>query len=120
MFGDLTDTYIPQPFRGFGFVTFASSESVKRVMKNNHSINGAHVNVTFAAPKGSTQDMSFHGMSNMMNFFGMKGGMNPFAFYSPRGGGGGGGGKFGRSGPSPHTWSSGANSSSGSGYYDQN
>lgn len=31
-FGDLTDVYIPTPFRGFGFVTFASSDVARSVL----------------------------------------------------------------------------------------
>lgn len=36
-YGDLTDVYIPNPFRGFGFVTFASSEVARHVLNITHS-----------------------------------------------------------------------------------
>lgn len=36
-YGDLTDVYIPTPFRGFGFVTFASSEVARDVLHKNHT-----------------------------------------------------------------------------------
>ncbi len=62
MFGELTDVYIPKPFRGFGFVTFASSDSVKRVMGSNHVVNDAQLNMTFAEPKGGRDD--HHSMRN--------------------------------------------------------
>ncbi|XP_065060755.1 TAR DNA-binding protein 43-like, partial [Rhopilema esculentum] len=63
IFGELTDIYIPKPFRGFGFITFASSESVKRVMGTSHTINGAQVFLTFAEPKSHRDDdVSYHGM----------------------------------------------------------
>ena len=35
-YGELTDVYIPNPFRGFGFVTFASSEVAKKVLHMSH------------------------------------------------------------------------------------
>lgn len=35
--GDLTDVYIPSPFRGFGFVTFSSSEVAREVLHMNHT-----------------------------------------------------------------------------------
>ena len=103
MFGELTDVYIPKPFRGFGFVTFLSSESVRRVMGSNHVINSAHLNMTFAEPKSNREDDGgFHGM----NQFGPNstGGNAPFPFMNPRSGGG----KYGngsRSG-SAYNWNS--------------
>lgn len=61
IFGELTDIYIPKPFRGFGFITFASSESVKRVMGSNHTVNGAQVYITFAEPKTHRDyEMNYH------------------------------------------------------------
>ena len=44
-YGDLTDSYVPQPFRGFGFVTFASSEYGKFVINSEHIMNGVRLNV---------------------------------------------------------------------------
>ena len=38
-FGELTDVYIPTPFRGFGFVTFASSDVARSVLtQNQHTL----------------------------------------------------------------------------------
>ena len=38
-FGELTDVYIPTPYRGFGFVTFASSDVARSVLsKSQHSM----------------------------------------------------------------------------------
>eukprot|EP00112_Aurelia_sp_Birch-Aquarium-sp1_P024544 Seg782.4 transcript_id=Seg782.4/GoldUCD/mRNA.D3Y31 product="TAR DNA-binding protein 43" protein_id=Seg782.4/GoldUCD/D3Y31 len=81
MFGELTDVYIPKPFRGFGFITFASSESVKRVMGSNHTINGAQVYLTFAAPKSHRDDdIGYHSSMSQM---GQRSGMSPYSFSTP-------------------------------------
>jgi len=58
-YGDLTDVYIPNPFRGFGFVTFASSEVARHVLNITHSYKNSRINVTYAEPKGfETQSSS--------------------------------------------------------------
>jgi len=44
-FGEVKDTYVPNPFRGFGFVTFASSEVGKHVLQESHFFKGARLNV---------------------------------------------------------------------------
>jgi len=51
-FGELTDVYIPTPYRGFGFVTFASSDDARAVLlQNQHTIKGTRINVKNAEPK---------------------------------------------------------------------
>jgi len=44
-FGELKDTYIPSPFRGFGFVTFVSSEVGNQVLTERHIFKGVRLNV---------------------------------------------------------------------------
>lgn len=48
--------YLPQPYRQFGFVTFASSEAARNVLSRVHVINGARINVTTAEPKSQIKD----------------------------------------------------------------
>jgi len=50
-FGEISDTYIPPPFRGFGFVTFVSSENARLALRLNHKIKGACLNVCVAENK---------------------------------------------------------------------
>ena len=50
-FGEVTDTYIPQPYRNFAFVSFAAAEVAKVVQSRNHVFQGCNLNVTFAEPK---------------------------------------------------------------------
>ncbi|EDO44940.1 predicted protein [Nematostella vectensis] len=56
-FGEVTDVYIPKPFRHFGFVTFASGELAKKVLSQNHRISGSLLNITFAEPKSTAKGM---------------------------------------------------------------
>lgn len=51
-YGGLKDVYIPNDFRGFGFVTFESQEVAREVMNDVHIIQESCVNVTYAEPKG--------------------------------------------------------------------
>jgi len=45
-FGDITDAYVPNPFRGFGFVTYASSEVGQRVISCEHRLGGQILNLS--------------------------------------------------------------------------
>jgi len=44
-FGELTDVYLPTPFRNFAFITYASTEDARRVLRKQHSINGTRLSV---------------------------------------------------------------------------
>ena len=35
-YGEISDCYIPSPFRGFGFITFVSSETGRHVLNRAH------------------------------------------------------------------------------------
>ena len=37
-FGELTDVFVPNPFRGFGFITFAEQEDAMKVLRGSHVI----------------------------------------------------------------------------------
>jgi len=51
IYGMLTDVFVPSPPRGFGFVTYASRSDAMRVLRMNHNLNGAQLNVSPAEPK---------------------------------------------------------------------
>lgn len=72
-FGEVSDVYIPQPYRKFSFITFASGEVAKAVQSQNHRLKGSLLNVTYAEPKGNQGQMG-----------------NMFNAYSGWGGGGAG------------------------------
>ena len=38
-YGQLTDTYIPTPFRNFAFITFASTEDGKCCLRDTHLLS---------------------------------------------------------------------------------
>ena len=45
-FGELSDTYVPSPFKGFGFVTFVSDVVGQHVISGDHIMGGNRLNVT--------------------------------------------------------------------------
>ena len=52
-FGEISDTYIPQPYRGFGFVTFQDGNVVQKVLSQTHRLRHSTLNITHADPKGT-------------------------------------------------------------------
>lgn len=50
-FGEVTDVFIPKPFRAFAFVTFLDAEIAQSLCGEDHIIKGVSVHVSEAAPK---------------------------------------------------------------------
>ncbi|KAF2354829.1 RNA recognition motif domain [Trinorchestia longiramus] len=50
-FGEVTDVFIPKPFRAFSFVTFLDPEIAQRLCGEDHIIKGVSVNISSATPK---------------------------------------------------------------------
>lgn len=50
-FGQVTDVFVPKPFRAFSFVTFLDSEVAQSLCGQDHIIKGVSVNISTAAPK---------------------------------------------------------------------
>ncbi|CAG0896711.1 unnamed protein product [Cyprideis torosa] len=50
-FGEVTDVFIPKPFRAFAFVTFMDPEIAHSLCGEDHIIKGVSVHVSSAAPK---------------------------------------------------------------------
>lgn len=50
-FGEITDVFIPKPFRGFGFVTFLDHEVAQGLCGEEHVIKGVTTQVSNAVPK---------------------------------------------------------------------
>jgi len=50
-YGAIKDVYIPEPFRGFGFVTFNCQSTAEEVMNSTHVIKGTYVNVSNPSTK---------------------------------------------------------------------
>lgn len=65
-FGVVTDIYIPAPFRGFAFVTFAENSSATRALQQAlHVVQGTQVNVTIpearkGPPPGAQPGLQVH------------------------------------------------------------
>lgn len=84
-FGEVTDVFIPKPFRAFSFVTFLDPEVAQSLCGEDHIVKGNSVFVSNAAPK-SQDNKNF----NHHNNSGGSGGNGGSSHYSQRGGGGGG------------------------------
>ncbi|CAH1102198.1 unnamed protein product [Psylliodes chrysocephalus] len=50
-FGEVTDVFMPKPFRAFCFVTFLDPEVAQKLCGEDHIIKGVSVHVSNAAPK---------------------------------------------------------------------
>ncbi|XP_025834275.1 TAR DNA-binding protein 43-like isoform X2 [Agrilus planipennis] len=54
-FGEVTDVFIPKPFRAFSFVTFLDPEVAQSLCGEDHIIKGVSVHVSNAAPKSDNR-----------------------------------------------------------------
>lgn len=90
-FGEVTDVFIPKPFRAFSFVTFLDPEVAQSLCGEDHIVKGNSVFVSTAAPK-SQDSKHYHQNSSGGNS----------SHYSHRGGGGGGNGGGGSSNHQSH------------------
>ena len=84
-FGEVTDVFIPKPFRAFSFVTFLDQEIAQGLCGEDHIIKGVSVHVSNAAPKSEANRNQNYGNNSNGPSYNSGGG---------RGGGGGGGGGY--------------------------
>lgn len=61
-FGEVTDVFIPKPFRAFAFVTFLDPEIAQSLCGEDHIIKGVSVHVTNPSPKTDSNGRS-HGFA---------------------------------------------------------
>ncbi|CAG2057624.1 unnamed protein product [Timema podura] len=106
-YGEVTDVFIPKPFRAFAFVTFLDPEVAQGLCGEDHIIKGISVHVSNAAPK---TDPNGFGNPGNAGFGGAPGGPQQgggqaqgggFLSWMNQGGGGGGGGDEGQGGGTP-------------------
>lgn len=65
-FGEVTDVFIPKPFRAFSFVTFLDPEVARSLCGEDHIIKGVSVHVSNAAPKSEqNRHMNYNNPGNM-------------------------------------------------------
>ncbi|XP_055515365.1 TAR DNA-binding protein 43-like [Leucoraja erinacea] len=85
-FGDVTDVFIPQPFRAFAFVTFADDQVAQSLCGEDLIIKGSSVHISSAEPKhlNSRQQIDRGRFTNSQGGYG-----NQDGFGNNRGGGGG-------------------------------
>lgn len=79
-FGEVTDVFIPKPFRAFSFVTFLDPEVAQSLCGEDHIIKGVSVHVSNAAPKADIRGGGNYNSGNHRNY----------SNNSNRGGGGSG------------------------------
>merc|ERR1712168_969560 len=86
-FGEVTDVFIPKPFRAFAFVTFLDPEVAQSLCGEDHIVKGVSVHVSNAAPKTdpSRQQLAIRGPGQP----GRDKGQSPFGPQPPYGQGGG-------------------------------
>lgn len=59
-FGEVTDVFIPKPFRAFAFVTFLDPDIAQTLCGEDHIIKGVSVHVSEAAPKSDMNGRAFN------------------------------------------------------------
>uniref|UniRef100_A0A6M2DQ04 TAR DNA-binding protein 43 n=1 Tax=Xenopsylla cheopis TaxID=163159 RepID=A0A6M2DQ04_XENCH len=62
-FGEVTDVFIPKPFRAFSFVTFLDPDVAQSLCGEDHIIKGVSVHISNAAPK-SDQNKNYNNGQN--------------------------------------------------------
>lgn len=65
-FGEVTDVFIPKPFRAFSFVTFLDPDVAQSLCGEDHIVKGVSVHVSNAAPK--TEQIRNNGGNNSGNY----------------------------------------------------
>ncbi|XP_017468254.1 PREDICTED: TAR DNA-binding protein 43 isoform X3 [Rhagoletis zephyria] len=109
-FGEVTDVFIPKPFRAFSFVTFLDPEVAQSLCGEDHIIKGVSVHVSNAAPKSEQNRNSGHNQQNYaynsQSSIGSGLHMLHHQGISASGSGGGGGGSSTTSGRNGHQRSS--------------
>ncbi|XP_005187418.2 TAR DNA-binding protein 43 isoform X1 [Musca domestica] len=63
-FGEVTDVFIPRPFRAFSFVTFLDPEVAASLCGEDHIVKGVSLHVSSAAPKYEHHRNSYHNANN--------------------------------------------------------
>ncbi|XP_021956227.1 TAR DNA-binding protein 43 isoform X2 [Folsomia candida] len=98
-FGEVTDVFIPKPFRAFAFVTFLEADVAQSLCGEDHIVKGVSVHVSNAAPK-SDPSRNQGGQHYPNPYRGMppRDGGKMGGGYGHYGGGGGGGWSGGRGG----------------------
>ncbi|RZF31953.1 hypothetical protein LSTR_LSTR012423 [Laodelphax striatellus] len=92
-YGEVTDVFIPKPFRAFAFVTFLDPDIAQALCGEDHIIKGVSVHVSEAAPKSDFVGRSYGpgGMGGMGQRQGMGRDQKNFGGqYGPGGGTAGG------------------------------
>jgi len=85
-YAPLKDVYIPQNFRGFGFVTFGSAAVAEEALNSTHVIKGNYLNLSYPNPKSdqsqqqnmAIQPIGYGGMQGNMQGNNMQGGMQGY------------------------------------------
>lgn len=63
-FGQVTDVYIPKPFRSFAFITFDNPDAAQNLIGEDHIVKGVSVHVSEAAPRYSNSSRLLRAQRN--------------------------------------------------------
>lgn len=77
-FGEVTDVFIPKPFRAFSFVTFLDPEVAQSLCGEDHIVKGNSVFVSTAAPKSQENKHYHHNNSGGSSHYSHRGGNSSY------------------------------------------
>ena len=63
-FGEVSDVFIPKPFRGFAFITFKDADIAQTLCGEDHLIKNVSVHVSNAVPKVDFSASGYHHSNN--------------------------------------------------------
>lgn len=81
-FGEVTDVFIPKPFRAFSFVTFLDPEIAQGLCGEDHIIKGVSVHVSNAAPKSEPNRNQNYGNNSNGPSYNSNSGRTPGGGYN--------------------------------------
>lgn len=105
-YGEITDTFIPKPFRGFGFVTFNEPDVVAALTGRDHTIKDTKVFVTEAIPRSNENPKFSGGQGGFSGGFDSGYDRRSVSRYDSYGSGGGYNNKWGGRQQNNDSWSS--------------
>ena len=68
-YGEITDVFIPKPFRAFGFVTFNDASVAQSLCDEDHIVKGVSLHISEANPKSDQSRVCLITVFIFSNFY---------------------------------------------------